>query len=195
MNSDDSSVVTGLLVKWSDGDESALEQLIPFVERELKQIAHAHMRRENRNHTLQTTALVNEAYLKLIDQRSPWQNRAHFFGILLASEEAAQLISQSIQMEDSNERFVSRCVYAAANLLGGFVAGKLAILLTTFRPVRYPLVVATLVLGYFFYFLNHHWMPSPITFVLYTLPYFGAAAAGAAVALRPWSVLFDRERL
>lgn len=77
MNSDDSSVVTGLLVKWSDGDESALEQLIPFVERELKQITHAHMRRENRNHTLQTTALVNEAYLKLIDQRSPWQNRAH----------------------------------------------------------------------------------------------------------------------
>lgn len=81
MNSDDSSVVTGLLVKWSNGDESALEQLIPFVERELKQIAHAHMRRENRNHTLQTTALVNEAYLKLIDQRSPWQNRAHFFAI------------------------------------------------------------------------------------------------------------------
>lgn len=117
-----------------------------------------------------------------------------FFGVLLASEEAAQLISQSIRMEDSDERFVSRCVYAAANLLGGFAAGKLAILLTTFRPVRYPLVVATLVLGYFFYFLNHHWMPSPITFVLYSLPYFGAAAAGAAIAFRPWSVLFDRER-
>ena len=81
MNSNDSSVVTALLMKWSDGDESALEQLLPFVERELKQIAHAHMRRENKNHTLQTTALVNEAYIKLIDQRSQWQNRAHFFAI------------------------------------------------------------------------------------------------------------------
>ena len=81
MDSNDSSVLTALLVKWSDGDESALEQLIPHVERELKQIARAHMRRENRNHTLQTTALVNEAYIKLIDQRSKWQNRAHFFAI------------------------------------------------------------------------------------------------------------------
>lgn len=81
MNSNDSSVVTALLLKWSDGDEAALEQLIPFVERELKQIAHAHMRRENKNHTLQTTALLNEAYIKLIDQRSKWQNRAHFFAI------------------------------------------------------------------------------------------------------------------
>jgi RNA polymerase sigma factor (TIGR02999 family) len=81
MDLNDSSELTALLIKWSDGDESALEQLIPYVERELRQIAHAHMRRENRNHTLQTTALVNEAYIKLIDQRSKWQNRAHFFAI------------------------------------------------------------------------------------------------------------------
>ena len=81
MHHSDSSVLTALLTKWSDGDESALEQLIPYVERELRQIAHAHLRRENRNHTLQTTALVNEAYIKLIDQRSKWENRAHFFAI------------------------------------------------------------------------------------------------------------------
>ena len=81
MDLDASSELTALLIKWSDGDESALKQLIPYVERELRQIAHAHMRRENRNHTLQTTALVNEAYIKLIDQRSKWQNRAHFFAI------------------------------------------------------------------------------------------------------------------
>ncbi len=74
--------ITGLLVDWSNGDRAALERLLPLVENELRRIAHIHMRRENRNHTLQTTALVNEAYLKLIDQnKTRWQNRAHFFGI------------------------------------------------------------------------------------------------------------------
>ena len=74
--------ITGLLVDWSNGDQSALEKLLPLVERELHRLAHSYMRRENPNHTLQTTALVNEAYLKLIDQKKThWQNRAHFFGI------------------------------------------------------------------------------------------------------------------
>ena len=77
-----SSEVTGLLIKWCDGDQSALEQLIPLVERELHRIAHRYMRREQPGHTLQTTALVNEAFLRLMDQnRVRWQNRAHFFGI------------------------------------------------------------------------------------------------------------------
>jgi RNA polymerase sigma factor (TIGR02999 family) len=73
--------LTELLNKWSDGDETALEQLIPHVERELHRIAHYHMAREAKTHTLQTTALVNEAYLKLIDQNVRWRNRAHFFAI------------------------------------------------------------------------------------------------------------------
>lgn len=74
--------VTQLLVAWSDGQEEALEQLMPIVETELRRIAHNYMRREKTNHTLQTTALVNEAYLKLIDQRDvQWQNRAHFFAL------------------------------------------------------------------------------------------------------------------
>ena len=77
-----STDITGLLVNWSKGDESALEQLLPLVERELRRLAHNYMRREDADHTLQTTALVNEAYLKLVDQKkTQWQNRAHFFAI------------------------------------------------------------------------------------------------------------------
>ncbi len=76
------SQITGLLVAWNDGDENSLARLFPVVEQELRRIAHNYMRRENANHTLQTTALVNEAYLKLVDQtRVSWQNRAQFFGI------------------------------------------------------------------------------------------------------------------
>ena len=76
------SDITRLLVAWSDGDQSALERLLPLIEKELHRIARNYMRRENPGHTLQTTALVNEAYFRLIDQKSVrWQNRAHFFGI------------------------------------------------------------------------------------------------------------------
>jgi RNA polymerase sigma factor (TIGR02999 family) len=76
------SELTDLLVRWSNGNEAALDQILPFVERELHRIARAQMNRESPGHTLQTTALVNEAYLKLIDQKKvKWQNRAHFFAI------------------------------------------------------------------------------------------------------------------
>ena len=73
--------VTELLTAWSDGDPAALEKLLPLVEEELHRLAHRYMSRERGDHTLQTTALVNEAYLKLVDQRVNWQNRAHFFAI------------------------------------------------------------------------------------------------------------------
>jgi len=73
--------VTQLLAAWSDGDRSALHKLLPLVEGELHRLAHRYMSHERPDHTLQTTALVNEAYLKLIDQKGVWQNRAHFFGI------------------------------------------------------------------------------------------------------------------
>ena len=63
--------VTGLLKAWSDGDESARERLVPLVYDELRRLAHQHMRREKPGHMLQTTALVHEAYLRLIDQRRP----------------------------------------------------------------------------------------------------------------------------
>jgi RNA polymerase sigma factor (TIGR02999 family) len=74
--------ITALLVDWSNGDQLALEKLLPLVERELHRLAHSYMRREDPNHTLQTTALINETYLRLVDQKKvQWQNRAHFFGI------------------------------------------------------------------------------------------------------------------
>src|SRR6267142_5291369 len=81
MSATPSQEVTQLLVAWSDGDHSALDKLLPLVEGELHRLAHRYMSRERQDHTLQTTALVNEAYLKLVDQKVDWQNRAHFFGI------------------------------------------------------------------------------------------------------------------
>jgi len=74
--------ITELLIDWNNGSPEALEKLMPMVELELRRIAANYMRRENPGHTLQTSALVNEAYLKLIDQREArWQNRAHFFAL------------------------------------------------------------------------------------------------------------------
>jgi len=74
--------VTGLLLAWSGGDELALEQLVPLVYQELHRRARRYMAGERRSHTLQTSALVNEAYLKLVDLRKvQWKNRAHFFAI------------------------------------------------------------------------------------------------------------------
>ncbi len=74
--------VTQLLVAWGDGDQSALDKLMPLVYDELHRLAHRYMAQERPEHTLQTSALVNEAYVGLIDQRNVhWQNRAQFFGI------------------------------------------------------------------------------------------------------------------
>src|SRR6058998_1142893 len=74
--------VTELLVRWSQGDDAALAELTPLVYGELRRLAHRHMGGERPEHTLQTTALVNEAYLRLADQTNPrWQSRAHFFAV------------------------------------------------------------------------------------------------------------------
>jgi RNA polymerase sigma factor (TIGR02999 family) len=74
--------VTALLASWTEGDEDALNRLLPLVERELRQLARRQMQGERPGHLLQPTALVNEAYLKLVDiQRIRWQNRAHFFAV------------------------------------------------------------------------------------------------------------------
>lgn len=81
------SEVTQLLLKWSDGDKEALEMLIPLVYDELYRLARSYMNREQAGHTLQITALVNEAYLRLVNWKdAKWENRAHFFGV------AAQLM-------------------------------------------------------------------------------------------------------
>lgn len=74
--------VTELLRKWSGGDQDALEELTPVIYAELHRIAKRYMKRERENHTLQTSALVNEAYVRLIDwKNAKWENRAHFFGV------------------------------------------------------------------------------------------------------------------
>ena len=74
--------VTQLLLAWNDGDESALEKLLPLVYDELRRLAKRRMRLERPDHTLQTTALINEAYLRLVDVHTVhWQNRAHFFAL------------------------------------------------------------------------------------------------------------------
>lgn len=76
------SQITALLISWCEGDRAALEELAPLVENELRRLAHSFMRKERPGHILETTALVNEAYIRLVDQnRVRWQNRAHFFGI------------------------------------------------------------------------------------------------------------------
>ena len=81
--------VTELLIAWGSGDRAALEELTPLVYGELRRLAHRHLGRERRGHTLQTSALVHEAYLRLIGQKNvEWQGRAHFFGI------AARLMRQ-----------------------------------------------------------------------------------------------------
>lgn len=78
----ESHELTELLVAWSDGDEAALDRLAPLVQSELRRLASHYMRQERGDHLLQTSALINEAYLRLIDWESVrWQNRAHFFGV------------------------------------------------------------------------------------------------------------------
>lgn len=100
---DDASVnITEMLMAWNEGKAEALENLMPLVESELRRIAHRQMRRENPNHTLQTTALVNEAYLKLVDQRSAgWQNRLHFYAL-------ASQIMRRILLNHARDRVVQK---------------------------------------------------------------------------------------
>lgn len=82
MSNPSSSEVTELLRQWGEGRVEALDRLLPLIHAELRRLAASYMRRERPDHTLQPTALVNEAFLKLVDQKAVrWQNRAHFMGI------------------------------------------------------------------------------------------------------------------
>ncbi len=95
--------VTELLLGWSAGDDASRERLMGLVYDELRRIAGAQLRRERRDHTLQATALVNEAYLRLVDQtRVQWRNRAHFFGI------AAQLMRRILVDHARRQRAAKR---------------------------------------------------------------------------------------
>src|SRR6266566_3705509 len=95
--------VTDLLTRWSNGDDAALAELTPLVYEELRHLAHRQMRAERSDHTLQTTALVNEAYLRLADQTNPsWQNRAHFFAV--AARAMRQIVVDYARSQRSQKR-------------------------------------------------------------------------------------------
>ena len=95
--------VTQLLVDWSNGNQAALDRLMPLVDRELHRLAHHYMRQEKPGHTLQTTALVNEAYLRLVDQRHVhWKSRAHFFAL------SAQLMRRILVDHARKRRYAKR---------------------------------------------------------------------------------------
>src|SRR5213078_4221557 len=95
--------VTNLLTRWSHGDDAALVELTPLVYDELRRIAHRQMGGQCPDHTLQTTALVNEAYLRLADQTNPsWQSRAHFFAV--ASRAMRQIVVDYARSYQSQKR-------------------------------------------------------------------------------------------
>src|SRR5947199_3923629 len=95
--------VTELLAHWSHGDDAALAELTPLVYEELRRIAHRHMGGQRPDHTLQTTALVNEAYLRLADQTNPnWQERAHFFAV--AARAMRQIVVDYARSYQSQKR-------------------------------------------------------------------------------------------
>jgi RNA polymerase sigma-70 factor, ECF subfamily len=95
--------VTELLRAWSNGDRPALDQLTPLVYQELRKLAASCLRRERPGHTLQPTALIHEAYLRLIDQDSPdWESRTHFFGI--ASRLMRQILVEYARRHDAAKR-------------------------------------------------------------------------------------------
>src|SRR5881409_2301062 len=95
--------VTELLTRWSQGDDAALAELTPLVYGELGRLAHRHMGGERPDHTLQTTALVNEAYLRLAGQSNPrWQNRAHFFAV--AARAMRQILVSYARSQQAQKR-------------------------------------------------------------------------------------------
>jgi RNA polymerase sigma factor (TIGR02999 family) len=95
--------ITQLLVAWSEGDRAALDELVPRVHSELRRIARNYMRGERKRHTLQTTALINEAYVRLVDQKHvKWQNRAHFLAI--ASELMRRILVDYARRHQSHKR-------------------------------------------------------------------------------------------
>ena len=95
--------VTHLLTQWANGNDRALEDLTPLVYKELRRLAASYLRRERKSHTLQPTALVHEAYLRLVDQSNPqWENRSHFYGI------AARLMRQILVEHARRKRAIKR---------------------------------------------------------------------------------------
>ena len=106
-----SESITQLLTEWRDGDKTALDRLIPLVYEELRRLAHHYLRRERPGYTLQTSALVNEAYLRLVDHKGMrWQNRAHFYAV--AAQAMRRVLVDHARSRDAAKRG------GGANLIG-----------------------------------------------------------------------------
>ena len=106
-----SESITQLLTEWRDGDKTALDRLIPLVYEELRRLAHHYLRRERPGYTLQTSALVNEAYLRLVDHKGMrWQNRAHFYAV--AAQAMRRILVDHARSRDAAKRG------GGANLIG-----------------------------------------------------------------------------
>lgn len=110
--------VTELLAQWANGDKQALNQLTPIVYKELRKLAAAYLRKEQQGHTLQPTALVHEAYLRLVDQKNPdFRSRSHFFGV------AARLMRQ-ILVDHARQRNAVKRAGVAVSLDSVVIFGK-----------------------------------------------------------------------
>jgi RNA polymerase sigma-70 factor (ECF subfamily) len=97
--------ITQLLIEWRDGDETALERLMPLVYQEMRRMAHQYMLRERPGHTLQTTDLINEAYLRLVDHKGMrWQNRAHFYAV--AAQAMRRILVDHARVRNARKRKV-----------------------------------------------------------------------------------------
>ena len=100
--------VTRLLIEWTGGSQHAMEELLPLVYDELRRLAGSYLRRERSDHTLQSTALVHEAYLRMVDQRNvTWQGRAHFFGI--AAQMMRRILVDHARGRDAAKRGLGAC--------------------------------------------------------------------------------------
>ena len=103
MHDQTSSPVTELLIRWRSGDAEALDSLMPLVYDEMRRLAHSYLRRERQDHTLQSTALVHEAYVRLTGNTLPqWQDRAHFFGI--AANLMRQILVEHARSHNASKR-------------------------------------------------------------------------------------------
>jgi len=109
--------ITQLLVEWRDGDETALDRLMPLVYQEMRRMAHQYMRRERPGHTLQTTDLINEAYLRLVDHKGMrWQNRAHFYAV--AAQAMRRILVDHARIRNARKRKVELVNLDEAALVG-----------------------------------------------------------------------------
>src|SRR6201993_4273107 len=101
--------ITHLLALWANGDGRALEDLTPLVYKELRRLAASYLRRERKSHPLQPTALVHEAYLRLVDQNNPrWENRSHFYGV------AARLMRQILVEHARRKKAIKRAAHTVS---------------------------------------------------------------------------------